>query len=265
MKVSGKVLVFIWTLTVIGLFASIVTAAEEGLVLYFKFDEITQDQVIDDSGNENHGEVAGESDIANGKIGNGVMIEGSKANNVKVEDADSLDLEEVYSLLVWVNFSEITGTRHQFFFDKGADDKTPGGWRVGKVMSGDLILQVFKDGAWKPALSAASPGFVVDQWYHVAVTRDNSGEAKIYLDGKEKVSAKSDDYIFPLNDNALVVWGSDVFGENNMFMGVMDELAIFKDRALSAKEIQSFMENQATSVWPAGKLATVWGSVKEAN
>ena len=159
MKAYRQVLAFIWTaIILIGLFVSIVTAKEEGLVLYFKFDEITQGQVIDHSGNENHGEVVGEADVVDGKFKKGVVIEGNKSNNVKVADADSLDLTEVYSLLVWANFSEITGTRHQFFFDKGADDKSPGGWRVGKVMGGGLILQVFKDGGWKPPLSVASPG-----------------------------------------------------------------------------------------------------------
>ena len=262
MEASQRVLTFIWVPILISLFAAIVTAEEEGLVLHFKFDEVTQNEVVDHSGNENHGNAKGAFDVVDGKIGKGVVMEGNNSNNVEVMDSDSLDLTEVYSLLVWVNFTEITGTRHQFFFDKGADDKSPGGWRVGKVMGGDLILQVFKDGAWKPPLSVVAPGFEIDRWYHVAVTRDSKGEARIYLDGEEKVSAKSEDYVFPVNENSLVVWGSDVFGWNNMFVGVMDELAIFKERALSAKEIRFFMETQATSVSRAGKLAAVWGDVK---
>ncbi len=262
MRTSQRVFTFIGALILISVFVSIVTAKEEGLVLYFKFDEVTKDQVTDHSGNENHGKPMGDFEIVEGKIGKGVMIDGDIPNNVEVADADSLDLTEVYSLLVWANFAEITGTRHQFFFDKGADDKAPGGWRVGKVMGGDLILQVFKDGGWKPPLSVPSPGFKVDQWYHVAVTRDAKGETKIYLDGKESISVQSDDYIFPPNDNALIVWGSNVWGTNNMFIGVLDELAIFNDRALSASEIQHFMEGLGADVSPAGKIATVWGSLK---
>jgi len=265
MKTSQKVSTFIWTLIFISVFVSIVTAKEEGPALYFKFDKVTKDQVMDHSGNENHGKVAGKFEIVEGKIGKGVMMEGNKTNYVEVADADSLDLTEVYTLLVWANFAEITGTRHQFFFDKGADDKAPGGWRVGKVMSGGLILQVFKDGGWKPPLSVPSPGFKVNRWYHVAVTRDNKGETKIYLDGEESASSKSDDYVFPTNDNALIVWGSNLWGWNNMFTGALDELAIFKDRALSSKEIQHFMDGMGTDVSLSGKLATTWGSLKKAN
>jgi len=240
-------------------------AEEEGLVLYFKFDKETKDQVTDHSGSENHGAIFGEFEVVEGKIGNGFLMEGSKENYVEVADADSLDLTEIYSMLVWVNFTEITGARHQFFFDKGADDKAPGGWRVGKVMGGSLILQPFKDGKWQPSLSIAAPGFETDQWYHVAVTRDEKGKTKIYLNGKEGVSSETDAYIFPKNDNALIVWGSTVFGWNNMFIGTMDELAIFNARALSDGEIQHFMEGMGSDVSLLGKLAVSWGSVKKAN
>jgi len=265
MKASQKVFTFICLLIVLSVFVSTVPAKEEGLVLYFKFDKVTQEQVIDHSGHENHGKVAGKADLVEGKIGKGVMIDGNQSNYVQVADVDSLDMTEVYSLLVWANFAEITGARHQFFFDKGADDKAPGGWRVGKVMGGDLILQVFKDGGWKPPLSVISPGFKVKQWYHVAVTRDSKGETKIYLDGTEMAVSKSEDYVFPVNDNALIVWGSNVWGTNNMFIGVLDELAMFNDRALSAGEIHHFMENKGTGVSLRGKLATAWGSLKTAN
>ncbi len=265
MKVYPKVFTLIWTLILIGVFVSNVPAKEEGLVLYFKFDKVTQNQVTDHSGNEHHGKVAGKFDLVEGKIGKGVMIDGGQSDYVEVADVDSLDLTEVYSMLVWANFAEITGTRHQFFFDKGADDKAPGGWRVGKVMGGGLILQVFKDGGWKPPLSVDAPGFKAKQWYHVAVTRDGNGETKIYLDGEEMVSSKAGDYVLPVNTNALIVWGSSVWGTNNMFIGILDELAIFKDRALSANDIQNFMAGGGTDVSPAGKLATIWGSVKKAN
>ena len=241
------------------------TAEEEGLVLYFKFDKVTQEQVMDHSGHENHGKIAGKADLVEGKIGKGVMIDGNQSNYVQVADVDSLDMTEVYSLLVWANFAEITGARHQFFFDKGADDKAPGGWRVGKVMAGDLILQVFKGGVWKPPLSVTKPGFKVKQWYHVAVTRDRKGETKIYLDGTERALSQSDDYVFPVNDNALIVWGSNVWGTNNMFIGVLDELAMFNDRALSEGEIQHFMEGMGSNVSWFGKLAVSWGRVKKAN
>jgi len=174
----------------------------------------------------------------------------------------SIDVAEVYSMLVWVNFAEITGERHQFFFDKGADDKAPGGWRLGKLMSGDIRFQIYKDGAWQPANDLMKPNFETDRWYHAAVTRDKSGTTKIYLDGEAGVSVDIESYILPINEDSLMIWGSTLWGTNNMFTGTIDELAIFKDRALTKSEINSFMQSGQTAVEHNGKLSGKWGEIK---
>ena len=63
MKTSLKMLAIIWVSVFISLFASILAAKEEDLVLYFKFDDVNQNVVLDHSGNENHGNVKGEFDV----------------------------------------------------------------------------------------------------------------------------------------------------------------------------------------------------------
>ena len=239
-----------------------VAAEEAGLVLYYKFDDLDGDQVRDHSGMGNHGTAMGQYELVEGKFSNGVQMDGSQTNYVEVADADSLDLTEVYTMAVWAKFAEITGQRHQFFFDKGADDKAPGGWRLGKVMSGELRFQIFKDGAWQTPFDVRSPGFVPDEWYHAAVTREQSGTTTIYLNGEVGATMGGEACILPENDNAQIVWGSSIWGTNNMFPGVLDELAIFNGRALSQGEIQHFMESGNFSVEPGGKLAVTWGSVK---
>lgn len=239
-----------------------VLAKEEGLVLYFKFDELDGDKLVDHSGMENHGTVFGEYEEVEGKINGGIQMDGSKSNYVEVADADSLDLTEVYTMAVWVKFAEITGQRHQFFFDKGADDKNPGGWRLGKLQSGHLRFQIYKDGAWAPPFDLKSPGFEPDEWYHTAVTRDEKGITNIYLNGEVGATNETDTCILPKNENALIVWGSTKWGTNNMFTGVMDELAIFNGRTLTQSEIRTFMESGTSSVEPADKLAILWGKIR---
>ena len=51
----------------------------------------------------------------------------------------------------------------------------------------------------------------------------------------------------------------------NMFIGTLDELAIFNDRALSDKEIENFMTGFGANVSPASKLPTTWGALKKVN
>ncbi|MBD3183512.1 hypothetical protein GF312_14550 [Candidatus Poribacteria bacterium] len=237
-------------------------AEEEGLVLHFRFDGLDGDQLLDRSGMGNHGTAMGQYKIVDGKFGKGLQMDGSQANYVEVFDSDSLHVTEVYTMAVWVKFAEITGQRHQFFFDKGADDKTPGGWRLGKVMSGNLRFQIYKDGAWQAPDDVGAPDFVADEWYHCAVTRDESGVTKICLNGKPEVVVNNPSYILPVNENSLILWGSNLWGTNNMFTGVLDEMVIFNGRALSQGEIQHFMESGSFAVEADDKLVITWGYIK---
>ena len=247
--------------SVIMLLATTAFSVDDKLVLYFKFDKMSKDKVIDQSGVGNDGTIVGNVKEAKGKIDGGFIF-GGQSDYVEVPDSESLDLTEVYTAAVWVNFSEITGQRHQFFFDKGADDKTPGGWRLGKVMSGQIVWQIFKDGGWQPRLDAPNPALKENEWYHAAVTRDDKGETKIYLDGKMLISSQLDAYVLPESDNTLTVGGSAAWVPSNMFIGTLDELFIYNGRALNEHEIQNVMNGLGASVNSSGKITTTWGYIK---
>ena len=257
--------VFICGLTLVSIIVLLATSAfalDDNLVLYFKFDEIAKDKVIDQSGVGNDGTIVGNVKEADGKIDGGFIF-GGQNDYVEVPDSESLDLTEVYTAAVWVNFSEITGQRHQFFFDKGADDKNPGGWRLGKVMSGEIVWQIFKDGVWQPRLDAPNPPLEENKWYHAAVTRDNKGETKIYLDGKMMISSQLDAFVLPKSDSTLTVGGSALWVPSNMFIGTLDELLIYNGKALSENEIQNVMNGLGASVNASGKITTTWGYIKQ--
>ncbi|MBC8230871.1 LamG domain-containing protein [bacterium] len=261
-SIRPKVCLLAMTLTsVILLLTAIAFSADDKLVLYYKFDKIAKDKVIDHSGTGNDGTIVGNVKEANGKIDGGLIF-GGQSDYVDVPDSESLDLTEVYTAAVWVNFTEITGQRHQFFFDKGADDKAPGGWRLGKVMSGEIVWQIFKDGAWQPRLDAPNPALQEEKWYHAAVTRDSSGESKIYLDGKMMISSQLDAFVLPESDNTLTVGGSAKWVPSNMFIGALDELLIYNGKALSEHEIQNVMDGLGASVNSSGKAAITWGEIK---
>jgi hypothetical protein len=261
-KIRPRVCVCVAILaSIILLLATNVFSADDELVLYFKFDKIANDTVIDHSGAGNNGTIVGNVKEAKGKIEGGLIF-GGQNDYVEVQDAESLDLTEVYTAAVWVNFTEITGERHQFFFDKGADDKSPGGWRLGKVMSGEIVWQIFKDGAWQPRLDAPNAPLDENKWYHAAITRDSKGETKIYLDGKMMISSQLDAFILPTSDNTLTVGGSAKWVPSNMFIGTLDELLIYNGKALSENEIQNVMNGLGASVNSSGKVATTWGYIK---
>ena len=238
-------------------------AQHQGLVLYLKFDELDGDQIKDHSGLGNHGTAVGNFDLVEGKMGNGIKLDGNRGTYVDVADADSLDLTEIYTIAVWVNFTEITGGRHQFFFDKGCGYKDPGGFRLGKIKDGRIRFQVYKDGSYQDELDINNPGLEPGTWYHIAVTRDENGDATLYLDGVFGATNNLDANILPVNENPCLVGGSPMLGEENMFIGILDEFIFFKDRALTEEEIGSLMETGASAaVNAAGKLAATWGMMK---
>ena len=108
------------------------------------------------------------------------------------------------------------------------------------------------------------PPLEIEQWYHFAATRDEKGVTKVYKDAEVLASSQSDDFDVPVNDETLKIGGSTFWGNSNMFIGTLDELAIYNGRALSPEEIKSVMEDgiNAAAVDRSGKLANAWGKIK---
>ena len=106
-----------------------------------------------------------------------------------------------------------------------------------------------------------------DVWYHVAGTYDeNKGVGKVYVNGvlesdvaedgvtraKKGVAGK----LVPNNNNLII-------GKyNETFNGIIDEAALY-NRVLTAEEINQDMNKGILyAIFPAGRLATTWASVK---
>jgi len=256
-------LCFLFTIASV-LNASAVNFADK-LVLYLDFEKTDGEEVTDSSVNNNNGTILGNVEQVEGKFGQGMKFGGAPEDYIKVEDSDSLDITDVYTIMVWANFTQITGERHQTFFDKGCQETIPGGWRLLKSMEGIVLWQVTNGGEWLPWVGVApSPLLEPEVWYHFAVTRDGKGITNVYKDGEVLISSPSDDFDVPINEDTMKVGGSTFWGESNMFIGILDELAVYNGRALSSDEIGSAMEGiNATAVDRSGKLAATWGKIKE--
>jgi hypothetical protein len=234
------------------------------LVLYLDFENPNGKDVIDRSGNNNNGTILGNVKSVEGKIGQGMLFGGTSADYIKVEDSDSLDIKDVYTAMVWVNFSQLNGDRHQTFFDKGCQETTPGGWRFLKQMAGDITWQTTRKGEWLPFASVKpAPPQEIGKWYHFAVTRDGKGTLTIYIDGEAKVTSQSADFSVVVNEDTMKIGGSTFWGDSNMVIGALDEIAVYNGRALNSDEIGSAMKGiDVLAVDRYGKLASTWGRIK---
>jgi PKD repeat protein/sugar lactone lactonase YvrE/nitrous oxidase accessory protein NosD len=226
----------------------------DDLVLYLDFENLIDGKLLDKSGKHNNGYI----DVINdgvkqieGKIGKALWFEGRCRNrggsdyvcdyvNIPDLNTDVLDIENIYTIMIWVRFADISidslNTRHHIFLDKGYDDGN--GWRIGKEANGGIIWQVSGYPIW------SSVGqFIPDKWYHIAVTRDEGKTTRIYIDGNARWFSQEEFYNVPINDFDLTIGGSAKWSDKDMFNGTLDEIAIFKGTALNQNDIILAMEN----------------------
>ena len=248
-----------------------VVCAQEGLVLYFSFDSVEGDEVKDESGNGNDGAILGGAEIAAGKVGEAIKIDGA-TGHVEVPDSDSLDIG-ISSLTIecWLNTTSADRHTYSRIVSKGNFSWTPG-----------YIFQLYSQGQpaisisdqSKAAIYAAAKGAAVNdgEWHHIAgVTDRENNEARIYIDGQlqeielplGQAATDVKDIGDIANTNKLA-FGSDDQQVRELVEGLYDELRIW-NRALTEAEIQQAAKGEmpGAAVRPGDKLSTTWGKMKE--
>jgi hypothetical protein len=243
---------------------------QEGLVLYFSFDNVQGDEIKDESGNQNNGTMLGNAEIVTGKVGDAIKIDGA-TGRVEVPDSDILDIG-MNSLTIecWLNTTSSDRHTYSRIASKGNFSWTAG-----------YIFQLYNQG--QPAISISDPGKVAiyaaakgatvndGQWHHIAgvVDRDDN-EARVYIDGDSQeielplgqAAANVADIGDIANANKLA-FGCDDQQVRELVEGVYDELRIW-NRALTDAEIQQAAKGgmPGAAVEPNGKLAITWGKLK---
>jgi hypothetical protein len=246
------------------------TFAQEGLILYLSFDNVSGDQVKDDSGNQNHGTMLGEADIVDGVVGKCIQIDGI-TGRVEVPDSDIMDIgNDNITIECWVKTTSTDRHDYSRIISKGNFSWTPG-----------YIFQLYSQG--QPAISisdqnkiaiyAAAAGAEVNagEWHHIAgsVDKDNN-EVQVYIDGKKQDTelplgaAKSDPAdIGDISNANNLVFGCDDQQVRELVEGLYDELRIW-NRALSEAEIKQAANGDmpGAAVVLENKLANTWGLIK---
>lgn len=232
----------------------------ETIVGTWLFDDDPNDGVQDSSGNGNDGEIIGDVEwVADGKFGKGLLFPGEDENYVEVPHNESLDLT-TFSFTAWVKI-EPTGT-YQSILIKTADGSVEN--YSGYIMEGSGVFwtRFTSGGAGQWGFQKWGVVTATDnEWHHVAGTYD-MGSVKTYIDGSIEAEPEFDGEP-DLSPGPLNL--GDCPGYPYAVNGVMDDIGLF-NVALSQDEIIDIMENGLTTllaVDPAGKLATIWGSIKQ--
>ncbi|NQV31479.1 MAG: hypothetical protein HQ515_02240, partial [Phycisphaeraceae bacterium] len=215
-------------------------------ILIWTFDEGTGNVVLDKSGNGHDGVINGALWEAGGFNGKGFAL--SFEGGTTVEDAaggDYLNGLSATTVAIWIKSNE-TGSDRGFI-----TGVTPSGQdRVftmrydssGASYGGTNLIKMGIQSIGGDQQIESSSDLQTTEWQHVAMTWEDGGEIRLYVNGVEdEVSGRNT----PNNTGttseitALIV-GKGGKDASNGWNGLIDEVRIF-DTALNAEEIQAVM------------------------
>ena len=244
---------------------------EDGLVLYFPFDEGDGATATDTSVNGFVGKLNGECVwVEDGKSGGAIEF---TRGNVIVPDDDLLDVEQL-TVMAWIfptAISDATSCHNWgnvIYHKSGSSDdsvefalmKNDGACLyINSGHGGNKRMGPFDGADVDNSLGPVNLGLKTDVWYHIAATFDGEN-LKVYLDGElggEKAIAAGNPSII-WNDNDSYIGGRDY--QESWFVGMIDEFALF-NRALDEDEINQ-MIRAVIAVAPISKLTTTWSTIK---
>ena len=207
-----------------------------GLQAYLSFNRIVNKQILDLSGNENHGDLKplyptnypNLVNSINKKFGKASSFNGID-NYITASDSPSLDITGDITVSLWIKMN--SKAPWNVLLTKSipwAGDNGYGFFFRGAGATLNFFINHVDYGA-----AALHPTPSVGEWHHIVGTYDGSN-VRIYSDGVEGTPMSYSTPIGTNNEDLKIGWDPDMLG---YFDGLIDEVHIY-NRALSEEEIQ---------------------------
>ena len=227
-------------------------AVEDGLVAYWALNDEDGDTASDSSGNGHDGDLIGDPQWTEGYFGGALQFD-QAADEVNVPFHANLN-QETFTICAWANV-ETGGTGHRAVVSS-RDDGPQRGY-IFYCEPGNTWQFWTGGGGWK---SVQGPAVNLDEWDHLAGVYAGANQ-KFYVNG-ELVGERNDGAlsINAAQEFLIGAGANETANHNYFFRGMIDEVRLY-DRALSADEITSVMNNP-TAVEASGKIAVTWGQLK---
>ena len=223
-------------------------------------DEGEDDEVAEDiSGNENHGNLVGGPEWVEGKFGEALSFNGQTAR-VVVPDADSLDLQEAWTITAWVfvngsenGYGHILGKRSGTANYAFRTSSSGTGWES----------YFWRDGAWQGIWQQGT--VKKDEWLYMTAVYDGETTITIYENGVQ-IGTGSVGKPPPAGASEVHIGGWQG-NASELIDGILDEVGLF-NVALELEDIEDLMNNGIesalgfVSVEPLSRLTSTWGSIR---
>jgi len=212
---------------------------DSGLIAYWRFDEQewtrVENEIIDSSGNNNHGTLFETTQIQPGKIGRGHVFFDGVDDYIIVNNTESLQPQKL-TVETWV---KKTGSESfEYLLSKGARLCDNSSYALYTDSNGGLTFYVTDE--MQTLKSPNENSSIWDgSWHHIAGSFDGN-TCRLYIDGKEIGSGNENNIsinynLSTQNDLYIGAYNGSCFYP---FNGEVDELFIW-NRALNQTEIQN--------------------------
>ncbi len=251
-------------------FGSIVsTGIDEGLIVYYPFDEATGDTASDASKNGNDAKLTGNAkwEPNDGKIDGALRLDGSDSSTVDDDGGDYINGLEAFTIAVWVK-SDTAGHDRGIIHSVDPD-------------GGDNVFTLRYDAAsWstpggtnliKGAVTTTGGGQVYEgksnvqttEWQHLAFLWSSGEKLKLYIDGEldDNPTHNDDGKTGSITGAAKFIVGKGAKDASASWPGLIDDVRIY-DRVLSESEIAE-LASGVLAVEADSKLATTWADLKQ--
>lgn len=252
-------------LTILALIASVSYALnepEESMILYVSFDALSNDdQAIDHSMYENHGDLKGGPELVAGQHGKAIKLDGS-SQWVEIMHHESLTVDENVTVMAWINVERHSGPNNvnwQGIISKGNSPRSYSFYT--HLPTKCLHFSVGPAGGFTG--SNCSTAIDLNKWVHVAVHQED-GTQRYWVNGEFAGESGGKTNLPGASDTSNVFIGTSAEGAGRLLLGMIDEVRVWK-RALSEDEIKEQMGKGHFELFPVDpqqKLTTTWGTIK---
>lgn len=261
----------LFTFIVAVFFCSIVIASlQDGLIVYYPFDEADGKTASDESRNGNDATLTGSAswEPNGGKIGGALKLDGTNSSAEDDDGGDYINGLDAFSVSVWVKSDSVGHDRGIFH---GID---PGGGDIVFTLRYDSASWEVKGGTNLIKGAITTTGGVLPyesksnvqttEWQHLVFAWRSGEQLSLYIDG-----TLDDDPIFNADAKNGEISGASKFvigrgakdGAALGWPGLIDDFRLY-DRVLEVKEIAD-LASGSLPVEPTGKLATTWANLKQ--
>jgi hypothetical protein len=236
-------------------------AVTSGLIAYWSMDEGTiEENIVMDVVGDSHGEMKGDPQIGEGKIGESLLLDG--AMDCILVNSETLNRDyNAITLECWVFINALDDSWNRIL---SLDDTDAGNQNVATLYYDDDDNQygffVRADGnSTDAAKDLIQEDIPLEEWIHMAGVWDGE-TAKYYENGKLKIehslpgAIRGGNLFFGIGDRAD---GKDA----DTIQGFIDEVRVY-DRALSGAEVLRNFLAEGIAVNAMEKLTTTWAKVK---